>query len=277
MSHSGLRLSFLGTGTSVGVPVLTCDCRVCMSADPRNTRLRSSALLEWELAAGGEPADAEGGEGRVKVLIDTSTDFRQQALRAGIDRVDAVVYTHHHADHVLGLDDLRLYNFRQGGAIPVYGSDETLAGIRRTFAYAFERRTLGIPRVDLRPVDGPFEILGRSFVPVPVRHGKLTILAYRIAGLGYITDCSQIPPESSDLLRDLDVLVIDALRREPHPTHFSLDEALAEIERLHPKKAILTHLSHDFDHAALQQEVGEGIDIAYDGLTIDIGAAGEKG
>lgn len=258
----GLRLTFLGTGTSVGVPVLTCDCEVCTSDDCRNRRLRASVLLQWE--------DTEGQ--RRNVLVDTATDLRQQALRVGLPHVDAVLYTHPHADHLLGLDELRIYNFTQRRSIPLYGNEDTLAGIRRMFHYAFDEHARGVPRLTLNEVEGPFELFGRRVEPVTVRHDQMEVLAYRIGGLAYVTDVSAIPEQSAARIRGIDVLVLDALRRRPHPAHFNLDEALAEIRRLRPGEAYLTHLSHEFDHAALQEELPDGVTVAHDGLTIDIPA-----
>ena len=249
-----MRVTFLGTGTSVGVPVITCDCAVCRSPDPRNNRLRAGLLLEWD---------------GVCVLVDTTTDLRQQALRVELDRVDAVLYTHHHADHVLGLDELRIYNFVHKTTIPLYGLQETMDAIRSTFGYAFDPRARGVPRLELLPVTDPFELHGVTVTPVPVEHHHMTVLAYRVGGFAYVTDCSGIPESSADLLGGLDVLVIDALRRRPHPAHFTLEQALAEIDRLAPRTAYLTHLSHEFDHAALQDELPEGVHVAYDGLVLE--------
>jgi len=256
-----MRVTFLGTGTSVGVPVIACACAVCASNDPRNDRLRAGLLLEWPVDDAAEPAH---------VLVDTTTDLRQQALRAGIDRVDAVMYTHHHADHVLGLDELRIYNFVQRVKIPLYGNKLTTDRIREMFGYAFDGATRGAPRLELHTVDGAFDLLGKEVVPVPVMHHRLQIYAYRIGGFAYVTDCSGIPEESAVLLRDLDVLVIDALRRAPHPAHFTLAQALQQIEGLRPRKALLTHLSHEFDHAELAAELPEHVDVAFDGLSLEV-------
>src|SRR6185503_19183684 len=207
-----MRVTFLGTGTSTGVPVLTCSCEVCRSQDPRDRRLRPSVLLEWDGAS---------------VLIDTSTDLRQQALALPLRRVDAVLYTHHHADHILGLDELRLYNWRQKAAVPVYGTPETLAALRRTFWYVFEDVQVGggKPAVEPHAVDGPFTLWGRRIVPVPVLHGTLPILGFRVEGFAYLTDVSAIPESSYALLTGLDVLVLNALRPRPHPTHLHLEAA----------------------------------------------------
>jgi phosphoribosyl 1,2-cyclic phosphate phosphodiesterase len=256
-----LRVTFLGTGTSVGIPVITCDCGVCASPDPRNRRLRAGLLLEWA---------AEGRDEPASVLVDTTTDLRQQALRAGITRVDAVLYTHAHADHVLGLDELRIFNFVHGVVIPLYGASETLTKIRGMFRYAFDAMSRGAPRLSTHDVDGSFELLGASIRAIPVRHGRMTVLAYRIGGFGYVTDCNGISEAAADALTGLDVLVIDALRRKPHPTHFALEESLAQIERLRPRRAFLTHLGHDFDHATLEAELPDRVRVAHDGLTLRV-------
>ncbi len=283
----GLRVTFLGTGTSVGIPVITCNCTVCGSSDERNKRLRASLLLEWALPArrqegaestvdpGAGDVDGQSGRGRhgrttASVLVDTSTDFRQQALRARIDHVDAVVYTHTHADHVLGLDELRIYNFVHKRSIPLYGSAESLKVIRRIFEYAFEPDARAVPQLTLHEIGDSVELFGARVHALPVRHGRFDVFGFRVGDFGYVTDCSEIPEAAAAGLTDLDVLVIDALRREPHPSHFSLDEALREIERLRPRYAYLTHLTHVFDHAALQRELPKGVDVAYDGLVLDL-------
>jgi len=254
-----MRVTFLGTGTSVGVPVITCSCSVCTSEDARNKRLRAGLLLEW--CVGDDP---------VCVLVDTTTDLRQQALRAALDRVDAVLYTHHHADHVLGLDELRIYNFVHGVSVPLYGRPDTLDAIEQTFAYAFNKKARGVPRLELHPKEEAFELHGVRIVPVPVQHGRVTISAYRIGNFGYLTDCNAIPEDSAELLAGVDVLVIDALRTTPHPAHFTLAEALEQIDRLGVPTAYLTHLSHEFDHATLQAELPAGVHVAYDGLVLDV-------
>ena len=254
-----MRVTFLGTGTSVGVPVITCGCDVCTSDDPRNDRLRAGLLLEWD-----------DEEGPVHVLVDTTTDLRQQALRVGLPRVDAVLYTHHHADHVLGLDELRIFNFVHRMPIPLYGRQETLEAITRTFAYAFDKKARGVPRLELHPAEEPFDFRGVRVVPLAVDHGRMTISAYRVGDFAYITDCSGIPAAAAAALDGVEVLVIDALRRQPHPAHFTLDEALAQIDRIGPEVAYLTHLSHEFDHRALEAELPDGVRVAYDGLVLDV-------
>lgn len=252
-----MRATFLGTGTSTGVPVVTCDCAVCISSDPLNQRLRPSLLLEWDGAT---------------VLIDTSTDLRQQALRQGLRRLDAVLLTHAHADHIMGFDELRLFKRRQRGPIPVYGSVPTLAGLRRSFWYAFEdvQTGGGKPSVDLHEVVGPFPLLGRSIVPVDVLHGRLPVTGWRIGVFAYVTDVSRIPETSYDSLAGLDVLVLSALRHRPHPTHLTLAQAVEEARRIGARRTYFTHMSHDVDHAEVAASLPTGITLAHDGLVVEV-------
>jgi phosphoribosyl 1,2-cyclic phosphate phosphodiesterase len=253
----GLRVTMMGSGTSIGVPVIGCTCPVCTSSDPRNRRTRPGLKLE-----------TEGGV----VLVDTPTDLREQALRFGLPRVDAVLFTHSHADHIFGLDDIRIFNFRQKQAIPCYGSAETLAALRRVFAYVFEasQEGGGKPRLDLREVRAPFSLLGREVVPVPVWHGTMEVYGYRLGSFAYVTDCNRIPEESYALLEGVEVLILDALRYRPHPTHFSVDEALAAAARIAARRTILTHLTHDVDHGAPRSPLPPGVEFGYDGLTFDL-------
>jgi phosphoribosyl 1,2-cyclic phosphate phosphodiesterase len=252
-----LRVTMLGSGTSSGVPVIGCTCAVCTSTDPRDRRSRPGLKLE--------------SAGRT-VLIDTPTDLREQALRFGLDRVDAVLFTHPHADHVFGLDDLRIFNFRQRQAIPCYGSPATLAALRRTFAYVFEdgQEGGGKPQLELRAIDGPFAAGGVRFTPLAVAHGEMEVLAFRSGGFAYVTDCSAIPPASMRELGGLDVLILDALRHRPHPTHFTVAEALAVIATLRPRRAILTHIAHDLGHAEVSATLPQGTELGYDGLIFDV-------
>jgi phosphoribosyl 1,2-cyclic phosphate phosphodiesterase len=208
----------------------------------------------------------------VSVLVDTATDLRQQALRYGLMDLDAVFYTHAHADHIFGLDDLRMFNWRRGGAIPVYGSAITLAAIRRTFWYVFEDVEAGggKPHIDLHEVQAPFPFLGRTVVPVPLQHGRLPILGYRIGGFAYLTDVSTIPEASYPLLTGLDVLVLSALRHRPHPTHLHVAAALDEAARIGAKRTLFTHIAHEMSHAAVTSTLPAGVELAYDGLQIEI-------
>jgi phosphoribosyl 1,2-cyclic phosphate phosphodiesterase len=258
-----MQVTFLGTGTSTGVPVPTCDCEVCTSDDSHDRRLRPSVLLQWDGAS---------------VLIDTSTDLRQQALRHGIARVDAVLYTHAHADHVLGLDELRLYNWRQRGPVPVYGSARTLRALSRTFWYVFDEGDAEHTRpvIERRTADEPWTLLGRRVIPVPVLHGNLPILGYRIGRFAYLTDVSAIPDESYPLLEDLDVLVISALRDRPHPTHLNLEGATREARRIRAGQTWFTHMSHEVLHAEVSSRLPDGVGLAWDGLTLDVAGRAAK-
>ncbi len=258
-----LRLTVLGSGTSMGVPSLGCKCAVCRSSDPRDNRMRPSILL------------SRGGQ---NVVIDTTPDFRSQALRAGIERLDAVVFTHGHADHILGFDDIRPFNIRQKAALPVYASPETIAVLQRTFAYAFDDTPAQstIPQVTLHAINGPFELMGTRITPVPVQHGSITVLGFRFGGAAYVTDFSSISADSKELLRGLDDLILDALRDVPHPMHQTVDQALEIVSELRPKRAWFTHIAHDLGHAAtnerLQSQGFPHVQLAYDGLSFEVAA-----
>jgi phosphoribosyl 1,2-cyclic phosphate phosphodiesterase len=256
-----MRLRVLGSGTSMGVPTLGCHCSVCESTDPRDKRLRPSILLS---------------RGEQNVIIDTTPDFRTQALRVGLDRLDAVLLTHGHADHILGFDDLRPYNMRQGAAMPVYGIEETFRVIRRVFSYVFENKpTLSsVPSVTLHEVKGPFELMGIPFIPVPLLHGEMDVLGYRFGRAAYLTDFSRLPESSVPLLEDLDDLILDALRDIPHPMHQTVEQALSLIEKLKPRHAWFTHIAHDLPHSATNErlrKVGYShVQLAYDGLELAV-------
>ncbi len=251
----------LGSGTSVGVPMIGCRCKVCTSTDPRDKRLRPSVLLRL------------GGK---RVLIDTSPDFRYQALRFGIDRLDAILYTHSHADHILGLDDVRPFNFMHRRQIPIYGSPETLQVIERTFLYVFDKNPTesSRPRLTLHSFeDEKIELDDLEIEPIRASHGKGTVHGFRFGDCAYLTDHSEIPPESLERLSNLDVLFLDALRHNPHPTHSTVEESLRTVESLNPKRAFFTHISHDLLHAAVEARLPARVHIAYDGLEIPIGRA----
>jgi phosphoribosyl 1,2-cyclic phosphate phosphodiesterase len=253
-----MRLTFLGTGTSMGVPVIGCRCEVCRSSDPHNRRLRTSALLE---AAG------------LNILIDAGPDLRQQLLNIGLTHLDAVLLTHAHADHVAGIDDLRPLNFAQHASIPVYGSTATLAAVRERFAYAFAAPDGSTrPALDLIPITRsvPFTIGTLNILPLDVQHGTWTITGYRIGRLGYVTDASSVPLESREQLRELDLLVLNALRHAPHPTHFTVAEAVQLAQELRPLRTLLVHMDHHLEHAATNAELPADTKLAYDGQTVDV-------
>jgi phosphoribosyl 1,2-cyclic phosphate phosphodiesterase len=247
----------MGSGTSSGVPVIGCECAVCTSDNPKNQRSRAGLKLELD--------------DRV-LLVDTPTDLRQQALRFGIPRIDGILFTHAHADHIFGLDDVRIFNFRQRSSIPCYGSAATLGALRRTFAYVFEPNEWGggKPKLDLVEIEGALELFGQEIVPVPVLHGDLPVYGYRLGAFGYVTDCSHIPQASLKLLSGLDVLVLGALRYREHPTHFSISQAIEVASRIGAERTFLTHLAHEVDHDRPQVELPSSVAFGYDGLVFEL-------
>lgn len=257
-----MKVTLLGTGTSVGVPMIGCECATCLSDDPRDRRLRTGVLVE--------------AEGRT-ALIDISADFRQQALAHRITRLDALFLTHCHADHVFGLDDVRPFNFKHG-PLPVYASASTWKDVRKVFAYIFEARHVGGGLPQLLPAEisdyQDFDAAGFSVKSIPVVHGKGTVSGFRFAGAGgdfaFVTDCNRIEEESLKALEGLEVLVLDALRLRPHPTHLHLEQSLAYIERVRPRRAYLTHISHDIRHSEINDQLPDGVELAYDGLEIQV-------
>jgi phosphoribosyl 1,2-cyclic phosphate phosphodiesterase len=270
-----LKVTLLGSGTSHGVPMIGCDCAVCRSTDPRDRRLRPSILIEIAGAADGSDASAASPFAALvrSILVDTSTDLRAQALCHDIRRVDAILFTHSHADHVMGLDEVRRFNALQKSAIPCYGDADTLADLTRMFGYIFappEAPSGGIPRLSLFRIAGSFSLGGVEIVPVPVLHGRRSILGYRLGTFAYLTDCSRIPDESWPLLDGVRTLVLDALRDRPHPTHFSVGEALEVVARLRPERTYLTHICHDLPHEATCARLPGGVELAYDGLVLNV-------
>src|SRR2546425_7322590 len=261
MPPAPLKVTVLGSGTSMGVPTLGCPCRVCKSNDPHDKRLRPSLLL------------SRVGQ---TIVIDPTRAFRQQALRVGLDRLDAILLTHGHADHILGFDDIRPFNIRQRSALPVYSNEETFRIIRRVFAYVFDDKpTLStVPSVTLISMQHPVELLGVPFIPVPMLHGDMEVLGFRFGRAAYLTDFSKIPGSSMALLEGLDELVLDALRDIPHPMHQTVEQALALIQQLKPRRAWFTHIAHDLPHAETNERLVKvgypHVQLAYDGLEFQV-------
>jgi phosphoribosyl 1,2-cyclic phosphate phosphodiesterase len=251
----------LGSGTSHGVPAIGCECAVCTSDDPRDKRTRPSIYLETD---------------RVRILVDTSTDLRTQALANRVRRVDAILFTHSHADHVMGLDDVRRFNQMQNGPIPCFADAATIANLRTMFSYVFtppKQIGGGLPQLVLHEIAGPWTLEDVPIVPIPLWHGKLPVLGFRFGAFAYLTDCNRIPDDSWPLLTSdggVRTLVLDALRHRPHSTHFSLAEAVEVAERLGVERAYFTHIAHDLGHAATNAQLPRGVELAYDGLTIEI-------
>jgi len=249
-------LTVLGSGTSMGVPTIGCSCAVCHSIDPRDRRTRPSIMLEYDERC---------------VLIDTTPDFREQAIRENITRIDAIVYTHAHADHILGLDDVRPLSFRSPEKIPLYAFDATAEAVESVFRYIFDAsyKYGGIARVEMKRINGTLDLFGARFEPVKVIHGDAEIHGFRFGSAAYLTDFSEIPPESMEQLHGLDILFLDALRHRPHPTHSSVANSLRLVEDLKPNRAFFTHISHDLAHEATNQTFPDHIRLAHDGLKLE--------
>jgi phosphoribosyl 1,2-cyclic phosphate phosphodiesterase len=252
-----LKLTILGSGTSMGVPTLGCHCAVCTSPDPRDKRTRPSILLEYN--------------GRC-VLIDTTPDFRFQALRVRLERLDAVLYTHGHADHVLGLDDIRPFNAKQQSPVPIYGSADTLGTLRKQFSYIFDpvNAISSLPQVETRQVDGAIDLFGLRVTPIHALHGPMPVLGYRFGNVAYLTDFSVVPNASKAALRGLDHFILDALRYRPHPMHSTVEQSLALIAELKPAHAWFTHICHDLGHVQTNARLPAGVELAYDGLQLEV-------
>lgn len=252
-----IELLFLGTGTSAGVPMIACECAVCLSEDPKDKRTRCSVVI---------------GYGQTKVLIDTTPELRLQAVAQRLMRIDAVVYTHAHADHLMGMDDLRRFNAVRGGPLDVWADDQTFRQIDTTFGYAFRApdptARVFRPNLRRRMIEGNFEIGGMTWRPIPMWHGKMPVLGFRVGNLAYCTDVSHLPSESLDMLRELDVLVIDGLEFKEHPTHFSIPQALEVIAEVKPRRALITHIAHTVAHELVNRNLPAGVELAYDGLTV---------
>ena len=254
-----MKITFLGTGTSHGVPMIACECLTCRSTDPHDTRLRPSLYVQMD----------DG----TAILVDAGPDLRQQALTHAIKRVDAIVFTHGHADHILGLDETRRFSGTQGRPMPCYGDAATLTDIRRMFAYVFDPATPrggGLPALDLIEITSDIVINGHTIERVPIMHGEREIIGLRFGSFAYLTDCSRIPDQSWPRLHNLDVVVLDALRVRPHPTHFSLSEAVEAAHRIAARRTFFTHMCHDLPHADTNARLPEGIELAYDGLVLEL-------
>ena len=253
------RVTILGSGTSHGVPMIGCSCAVCTSADPRDRRTRPSIYV-----------DVENGP---KILVDTSTDLREQALVNQVLRVDAILFTHSHADHIMGLDDSRRFSQMQKRAIPCYADRDTAASLKKTFYYVFDPATDkggGLPQIDLRIIDGPFSVDGVAVQPIPLMHGSRPITGFRFGDFAYLTDTNHVPDEAMPLLAGVKTMVLDALRHRPHPTHFTVAQALGVVERVKPEQTYFTHICHDLPHAATNASLPAGVALAFDGLQVDI-------
>jgi phosphoribosyl 1,2-cyclic phosphate phosphodiesterase len=254
-----MKIKIVGSGTSQGVPIIGCKCATCLSENPKDKRLRVSAYIEVD---------------GVKILIDTSIDFRQQMLRADITDLDAVLFTHHHVDHILGMDDLRQINQRYRKFIDIFGNKLTLDEIKITFRYALNEELIkywAVPLVNFNYLDNkPFSYKGVEIIPIEVFHGRIKIFGYRIGKFAYITDCSRIPDEEMHKLENLDVLILNSLRKAPHPTHFSLEQAVEVALKVKAKKTYFTHITHDLMHDETSTTLPENIELAYDGLEMEI-------
>jgi phosphoribosyl 1,2-cyclic phosphate phosphodiesterase len=251
------RLTVLGSGTSMGVPTIGCDCAVCHSNDPHDRRTRPSVLIEYDGHA---------------VLIDTTPDFREQAIRENIRKLDAVLYTHTHADHILGIDDLRPISFlHMPNKLPLYARPDAAEFIRNMFRYIFEAKYKfgSLPQVELRPMEGTLDLFGAHFDPVPVIHGETEIYGFRFGSAAYLTDHSEIPESSFALLQGLDILFLDALRHKPHPTHSTVENSLRIVDRVKPQRAFFTHICHDLPHKATNATLPPNVRLSYDGMKLD--------
>jgi phosphoribosyl 1,2-cyclic phosphate phosphodiesterase len=254
-----LNITVLGCGTSTGVPTIGCDCDICRSTDPRNSRTRASVYV---------------AKGETRLLVDCGPDFRHQALREGVRRVDGLFITHTHADHIYGIDDLRMINWAQGAPIKVFATEESIEDLSRIFRYCFERPKQGggVPALEWVVLERrkTFEFNGVQVTPIPALHGNLEVMGFRFDNFVYITDCSEIPEDSRPLLEGVDSLVLSGLRHRPHGTHFDLDQAIEEARRHSPRRTYFVHMTHDLDYEATNRELPEGFELLYDGLEMEV-------
>ncbi len=254
-----VEVTILGSGTSHGIPMIGCACPVCSSDDPRDKRTRASVFVRY---------------GGARILVDTAPELRLQCIANGIDALEAVLFTHHHADHVVGLDDLRRFNWLMRGPVPCYGTERTLAALRRMFLYAFDPAAdspHSRPVLELKAIDrDPFKVGGETIIPVPLMHGPSAVLGFRFGPFAYCTDCNLISPDSMALLADLEVLVLDALRVTPHPAHFSLEQAVEVAKRIGSRRTYFTHMTHQLRHETTNRSLPEGMELSYDGMRITV-------
>lgn len=260
-----MKVTVLGSGTSQGIPIVGCTCTACTSKNPKDKRLRVSLYIETGHLINGKP---------LRIVIDTSPDFRQQMLLNNITDIDAVLFTHYHIDHIMGLDDIRQINQLHRKKVELYANKETAYRIKQTFSYIFDENTYkggGIPQVNLNEITiEPFSVFGLNVVPVEYKHGPTNVFGFRIGNIAYLTDCSFIPESEFTKLKNLDVLIIDALRYRKHETHFSVDEAIEVSLRIEAKKTYFTHMTHDIVHYEASEKLPHGIEFAYDGLTFEV-------
>lgn len=260
-----MKVTILGSGTSQGVPIVGCKCPGCTSKNPKDKRLRVSVYIETDVKLNTKP---------LRILIDTSPDFRQQMLVNNITDIDAVLYTHYHVDHIMGLDDIRQINQLQKKHVELFANKETAHRIRQTFSYIFDENTYkggGIPVVDLHEIsDEPFDVMGQEVIPLQYMHGPTTVYGFRIGDFAYMTDCNFIPETEFEKLKGLKVLVIDALRYRKHETHFSVDEAIEAAQKINAKQTYFTHMTHDIVHDEANKKLPSHIELAYDGLQFEI-------
>ena len=251
------KVTFLGTGTSQGIPMIACNCEVCKSANPKDNRLRTSALIQVD---------------KQNIIIDSGPDFRYQVLRSGIQHLDAILFTHQHRDHIAGLDDVRSFNFLQKKPMPIYGNDLVIEQIKREFNYVFESKYPGIPQLEIHRIDGnPFSVENTYVIPIKVLHHKLPVFGFRFKDFTYITDANTIPEKELEKIFGTRILVLNALQKNDHISHFTLDEALKVIDLIKPDKAYLTHISHNMGlHDEVSRELPSNVELAFDGLSLTI-------